>query len=167
MDEIRTPVFVQKIIYELAAFLSNFSKKCSGWSFWITNMIITISELQKPTNKKNQKSCVAPLAFAVCFWSCPPSPPHPTPREYRQQKEEAGLNSLAYLRQHTLGLSITNKHTTLNSVPKCSICGASVRRLPEAERHNNGSITGIITWILFYQSGNKNVLKGNRSTGKS
>lgn len=70
------------------------------------------------------KSCDALTLFAVCQWSC--SPPEDRDKGRRQDRE----GSSAYLRQHSLCLSITHKHSTANNALHWIIYRTCVHMLP-------------------------------------
>lgn len=72
----------------------------------------------------SHKSCDALTLFAVCQWSC--SPPEDRNKGRRQDRE----GSSAYLRQHSLCLSITHKHSTPNNALHWIIYHTCVRLHP-------------------------------------
>ncbi len=85
-------------------------------------------------------SCDALTLFAVCQWSC--SPPEDRNKGRRQDRE----GSSAYLRQHSLCLSITQKHSTANK----TLSGIMHHTFTCSHEHKNEKWVMIYLYVLYF-----------------
>lgn len=135
MDKIRTPVFTLKISTIYVQYLLSLFSLCQNKlknSATTSKYICIHYTIYMQTNStrvcvktmficywESCNSCDAITLFAVCLQSC--SSPENRDKGRRQDRE----GSSAYLRQHSLCLSITHKHTTFNNALDWTICHRS------------------------------------------